>query len=101
MIEQTLLWPQIIADAQPDSALARAIRQAGDGLSQMIGLPVAAGAPRLVALAVGQIADYAGAPEAEMVGIYLLMGDDLPGQAILTLALPDAFLLVDALLGEP
>ena len=101
MIEQTSLWPQIIADARPDSALARAIRQAGAGLSQMIGLPVGVGAPRLVALALGEIADYAGDPEAEMVGIYLLLGDDLPGQAILTLPLSDAFLLVDALLGEP
>jgi chemotaxis protein CheC len=67
----------------------------------MIGQPVAASAPRLVALSIGEMADYAGDPEAEMVGIYLLLGDDLPGQAILTFPLADALLLVDALLGEP
>jgi chemotaxis protein CheC len=100
MSEQTSLWPRVIADTRPESSLALAIQQAANGLSQMIGQPVAAGAPRLVALSLGEIADYAGDPEAEMVGIYLLLGDDLPGQAILILTLTDALLLVDALLGE-
>ncbi|MFL5807626.1 MAG: chemotaxis protein CheC [Roseiflexaceae bacterium] len=101
MSEQISLWHQVLADVRPDSVLARAIRRAGDGLSYMIGQPVAAGAPRLVTLSIGEMADYAGDPEAEIVGIYLLLGDDLPGQAILTLPLADALLLVDALLGEP
>ncbi len=98
MSEQISLWHQVLADVRPDSVLARAIRRAGDGLSYMIGQPVAAGAPRLVTLSIGEMADYAGDPEAEIVGIYLLLGDDLPGQAILTLPLADALLLVDALL---
>jgi len=100
MSEHTSLWPLVIADARPDSTLALAIRQAAGGLAQMIGQPVAASVPRLFALSVGDMADYAGDPEAEMVGIYLLLGDDLSGQAILTLPLADALLLSDALLGE-
>jgi hypothetical protein len=39
----------------------------------MIGQPVATSAPQLFALSVGDMADYAGDPEAEMVGIYLLL----------------------------
>src|SRR5436190_1583888 len=37
MNEHTSLWPRIIADGRPGSALALAIRQAADGLSLMIG----------------------------------------------------------------
>ena len=58
---------------------------------------VTASAPRLVALSMAEMADYAGDPEAEVVGIYLLLGDDLPGQAILTFPLADGLFLVDAL----
>jgi chemotaxis protein CheC len=37
-------------------------------------------------------------PEAETVGIYLLIGEDLPGEAILILPLDDAMYLADWLL---
>src|SRR3954467_1138853 len=101
MSEQTSLWPQVLADTRPDALLASAIGQAAAGLSRMTGRQVAAGPPQLLALSVSEMADYAGDLEVEIVGIYLLLGDDLAGQAILTLPLADARLLADALLGQP
>jgi chemotaxis protein CheC len=51
-------------------------------------------------VSVNQLGMQVDNPEAETVGVYLLLGDDLAGEAILILSLADAMYLTDWLLEE-
>ncbi len=84
-----------------EELLPVAMQHAAGGLSEMVGHRITIDVPRVETVPIAQVADYAGGPEAEMVGIYLLIDGEMPGQAILMAPLDDALRLVDMLLGEP
>jgi chemotaxis protein CheC len=88
----------LISDTSHQSALYMAMRHAAYGMSDMLGRPIKVDHVRIEKTTIDQLVMYAHNLESETVGIYLLIGDDLPGQAVLTLSLDDAMYLTDWLL---
>ncbi len=97
--QQVSLWSTIINDASL-AALRIAMQHAAYSLSDMVGRPLKVSSLQIASVPINHLTMYAKDPESETVGIYLLTGDDLPGQAILTLSLDDAMYLADWLLEE-
>lgn len=98
--EQTILWNEIASEAKLEDILQAALQNAAKGLSEMVGRPINIDTPRVEAIPIEQVPTCVGDPETAMVGVYLLMEGDLPGQVILMLPLTEALYLVDLLLGE-
>jgi chemotaxis protein CheC len=94
-------WAKFMAHLETDSLLPGAMHHAASGLSEMIGRPITIDVPRVERLPISQVSTYIGGPETEMVGIYLLIEGDMPGQAILMLPLEDALHMVDLLMDVP
>ena len=101
MSEQISFWNDVMTASQSDSVLHAAMYHAASGLSDMVGRSIDIDILHVETVPISQVMTYAGSPEAEMVGVYLLIGGDLPGQAILMLTLDDALRLVDLLIGVP
>ncbi len=97
--QQVSLWSTIINDASL-AVLRMAMQNVAYDLSDMVGRPLKIDSLQIASVPINRLAMHAEDPELETVGIYLLTGDDLPGQAILTLSLADAMCLVDWLLEE-
>ena len=72
---------------------------AAENLSLMMDRPIEVEIPDVETIPIEQVVTYAGSPETEMVGVYLLIDGDLHGQALLLLPMGDAFYLVDVLMG--
>ncbi|GEM_PF-395882 len=109
--QQIELWSKILNNTEPGGLLCRAVRHAAQSLSEMVNQPLQIKNLKIVAVPLNELVDtiydndfwdhsssinY----ETETVGIYLLVGDDLPGQAMLTLSVNDALYMVDWLLEE-
>jgi chemotaxis protein CheC len=94
-------WEAFKDAATLDTLLPSAMGHAAAGLSEMVGRAIKIDVPRIEVVPLGQVATYAGGAETEMVGIYLLIEGDMPGQAILMLSQKDALHLVDLLMGVP
>jgi len=92
-------WDKVMIGAQSETLLFTAMQNAASGLSRMTGKPITIDRPRARLVPISQIGNWVGGPEAEMVGIYLLMTEDLPGQAIMMMPLNQALRLVDLILG--
>ncbi len=71
------------------------------GLSEMVGQTISSDPPRIETVSLAQIATRAGAPETEVVGIYLQIEGSLRGWAILILPLNSALKLADLLMDKP
>lgn len=95
------LWPTLIVNTRPDSILCMAMEHVSEKLAEMLGLSFQLSALDVETLPLGYLAASVENPESEVVGVYLLSSDDLPGQAILILSLTDAMSLADLLLEEP
>jgi chemotaxis protein CheC len=91
----------LVAGRVLDNLLPVAMANAARGLSEMLGRTVTIDVPRVEMVPIGRVADHVGGPETEMVGIYLLICGEMPGQAILMASLEEALRLADLLLGEP
>ncbi len=96
--QQETVWPKIIGNSSPEGMLRIAMQYAAYSLSDMAGRSLKVDSLRVETVPISQLTMWADDPEMETVGIYLLMGDSLPGQAVLTLSLADAMYLVDWLL---
>jgi len=96
--QQLELWSKVISGASLQGALQMAMQHVAYSLSDMIGRPIKTDNLRIKTVPINRLAAQVDDPEAEIVGIYLLIGDDLPGQAILTLSPADAMYLADWLL---
>jgi chemotaxis protein CheC len=92
-------WDKVMIGAQSETLLFTALQNAASGLAKMMGRPVSIDTPRAELVPISQIGARVGGPDAEMVGIYLLMIDELPGQAILMMSLNEALRLVDLITG--
>jgi chemotaxis protein CheC len=95
------VWFQGIPASRLEEMLHQAAEQAASGLSEMLGQPVRVTDFRMGALPIARVSQYAGDPEAEMVGVYLLLKGGLAGQALLLLPLPSARRLAHLLLEGP
>lgn len=95
------VWQELLMGARSEELLSAAIYHTAHNLSEMIGRPIEIDVPKVERVPIYQVAEHAGGPETEMVGIYLLLGGDLCGQAVLMLSVQEALRLVDLLMGEP
>src|SRR5512141_3355642 len=94
-------WTTLIAGQHPTPTWRKALWYVAHNLSAMIGQEISVASHCVATLPLGELVAAAGDPEAAMIGVYLLLGDDLPGQAILLLSLADALAIVDRLLDVP
>ena len=94
------IWFDRIPAPELKEVLRNAVQRAADGLSEMLGQPVQVTAFQVDAVPIAHIPEYAGDPEAETVGIYLLLRGGLEGQALLLLPLRSALRLARLLLDE-
>jgi chemotaxis protein CheC len=95
------LWLSIVNEASLQGILRIAMYQVTRNLSEMVRQPFEIKSMSIKTVPINQLAAFADDPEAETVGIYLLSGDDLPGQAILMMTRTDAMFLIDNMLREP
>jgi len=99
--QKTASWFSAVSIQKLDMVLKEAMQNVERGLSGMLGCSVNISTPRLETVPIAQLATHAGDPEAETVGVYLLINGDLQGQAILLMPLANAFSLVAMLQGVP
>ncbi len=98
MSKQNKLWSQIMGNTSKSSLLYLAMRHVSHTVSDMIGRPLEIKDLRLKIHSINEMMVYGDDPEAETVGIYLRISNDLPGEAMLILSLADAMYLADWLL---
>ncbi len=101
MSEQKALWSRLVSGPRSDSMLHTAMWCVAHGLSTISGQTISYGNPRIDCVPITQVTTYAGNPEAEKVGIYLVMSGGLHGQALLILSKTSALGLADLLMGDP
>lgn len=94
-------WPALFKGQEPSPLLQRALSHVAYSLTAMTGQEIQVAGQRVVTLPLDRLAPAASDPEAPTIAVYLLLGDDLPGQAVLMLDLADALALVDHLLEAP
>lgn len=92
------IWDRLLSGPESNTILQSACARVAEGLSGMTGRPIEASDPRVKHIALAQVDAHLGAPEAEMVGIYLRLETGLRGQAIFVIPLPIALNLVDLLM---
>lgn len=99
-MENQLLWLKVINNTVPEGVLHTAMRYTARSLTDMVNHSFTLKNLRVRTLSINQLGSQVDDPESETVGVYLLLGDDLPGEAILILSLADAMYLADWLLEE-
>jgi chemotaxis protein CheC len=99
-MDNQLLWLEVINNMSPEGVLHTAMRHTAHSLSEMVDHNFRLKNLRVQTLSINQLGMQAADPETETVGVYLLLGDDLPGEVILILSLSDAMYLADWLLEE-
>ena len=93
-------WDTLIAGGKPTAELHKAIWFVAYTLSNLTNQPISVASHRIKRAPIGEIATQAADAQAEAVGVYLLLGDDLPGQAILMLRRQAALAAVDLMQGS-
>jgi chemotaxis protein CheC len=100
MSEHLEFWHESAPGLEVHHMVQEAMKNASRSLSRMVNHAIDIEVPQTKRVALERVATYAGDPEAEVVGIYLLINGDVQGQAILMLPVPDALNLVDLLMGD-
>lgn len=100
MSEQKALWSRLVNGTGSEHMLGKVMWRVARGLSDTVGEFISNDDPLVEAIPIGQVAERAGGPEEEMVGVYLVLGGGLRGQTILILSLSNALHLADLLMGE-
>jgi len=98
---QKAIWNRLVSGPRSDSMLRAVMWRVVRGLSTMSGQTIKCGDPRIDRVSIAQVPTHAGSPEAERVGIYLVLRGGLRGQALLILPMSSALHLADFLLGDP
>ncbi len=98
---QKALWSRLVSGPRSDYMLRTAMWRVARGLSTMSGQTISHGNPQIDRVPIAQVSTYAGDPEVEKVGIYLVMSGGLHGQALLILSKSSALRLSDLLMGDP
>ncbi|MCG3210030.1 MAG: CheY-P phosphatase CheC [Anaerolineae bacterium] len=98
---KALNWEKLGNSEKFMDLLDSAIQNVARGLTEMVGRTITIETTNIESLSIGHLPSWLGNPEAEMVGVYLLIDGDIAGQVILILALAEALHLIDLLLGEP
>ncbi len=97
---QKAIWNRLITGPRSEYMLRAAMWRVAHGLSSIVGRTISNDEPQIKRVPISQVTAHASGPEAERVGVYLVLQDGLHGQTILILPLVCALRLVDLLLGE-
>jgi chemotaxis protein CheC len=100
MNNQRAIWKDLVSGPQSEYLLRKAMWHVTSGLSDTVGRTITNDPPCVERVPIAQVATRAGDPETERVGIYLVLGSGLRGQAILILPLDSALNLADLFMGE-
>lgn len=98
---KAMQWENLGTNVDFMELLDAGIQNVAKGLTNMVGRPIKVETSSVETMSVGQIPEWMGSPEAEMVGVYLLIDGDVYGQVILIFSLQEALYLVDLLMDEP
>jgi len=93
-----VLWANIIGSTAPEGILHAAMRHVARNLGSMVRRPIQLNNLRLETVPINRLGAPVNDLEAETVAIYLLIGDELSGEAVLMLSPADAMYLADWLL---
>lgn len=99
-MENQLSWLEVINNTAPEGMLHTAMRHTARNLTDMVNHSFELNNLRVQTVPISQLVTRADDPETETVGVYLLLGNDLPGEAILILSLENAMYLADWLLEQ-
>jgi chemotaxis protein CheC len=95
-----VLWNELVNRPDAGRVLHSVMWHVANGLSKVVGRTMTNGDSVMETVPLSQLSEYAGGPEAEMVGVYMLIRGPLRGQAILIMPLDSALKLSAATLGE-
>ncbi len=98
---QLAAWYNMVPGSELEDLVRVAMQGASRNLSAMVGRTIDIDTHRVRTVPLNQLVEYAGDPEMEMVGVYLLINGDLHGQAMVLQSIPSALRLVDLLMGMP
>ncbi len=100
--QSSALWLEVLAGENSTDILTKSMEHVARNLGMMLGTPLEIQSPKLEAVPLSNVVHYGGrSPEAETVGVYLLIEGDLQGQSLLVFDLEDALYLVDLLMDSP
>ena len=97
-IQQAQLWPVLIGNTSSTGILQTAMRHVAHNLGNMTRRSIEIDNLRIETVPINRLKACSDNPEAEAVGIYLLINGDLSGEAILILCPDHAMNLADSLL---
>ena len=100
MNDQKTIWSDLIEGPQSEHKLRAIMWRVAGGLSDIAGRAISSDDPVVERIPLHQVTQRAGDPEAKMVGVYLVMGGGLHGQALLILSVDSALNLADLMMGE-
>lgn len=100
MNSQREIWKSLISGEQSSQLLRKVMWRVANGLSGLTGRTIINDDPAVERVPIGQVHERAGGPEEQMVGIYLVIGGGLRGQAIVILPMASALNLADMLTSQ-
>jgi chemotaxis protein CheC len=80
--------------------LRKVMWHVASGLSDLTGRTISNDNPIVEKVPIGQVHERAGGPEEQMVGVYMVIGGGLRGQAIVILPMVSGLNLADLVMGE-
>lgn len=95
--QQIELWSKMISNTSAEGLLHRVMRHVAYNLTDMVGRPIKIKDLRVETVPINRLGATSD-PEAETVGVYLLISEDLSGEAVLTLSRDDAMYVADWLI---
>ncbi|MEE8390800.1 MAG: chemotaxis protein CheC [Anaerolineae bacterium] len=100
MTNQREIWTNLVSGPRSDFMLRKVMWRVVSGLSEITGRAISNDDPTVEKIPISQVPERAGGPEAQIVGIYVVIGGGLRGQAILILPMDSALNLADSMMGS-
>lgn len=100
MNSQREIWNGLVNGQYSTHRLRKVMWRVTGGLSELTGRTISNDDPSVEKVPIGQVHERAGGPEEQRVGIYLVIGGGLRGQAIVILPMASALNLVDLMMGQ-
>jgi chemotaxis protein CheC len=100
MNDQRAIWSSLVCEAYSDHRLRKVMWSVSRGLSEVTGRVISNDDPLVEMVPLGLVPERAGGSGTDVVGVYLVIGGGLRGQAILILPVVSALNLVDMMMDE-
>jgi chemotaxis protein CheC len=100
MIDQREIWDSLITGPRSGFMLRRVMWRVMSGFSKAMGRVISNNQPTVKKVPIARVSELAGGPETKMVGVYIVIGGSLYGQAILILPMTSALNVADLMMGN-